>query len=183
MQVSATRTLPEKRDSSTSGMVCGTEWGPAFFLQDSQSRFCLVTFISHRLWENIHAVLVIGYSGPTSDIQVTHGDGGRGGTGRSFWTIKVVPPPGIQIFQQGTCPNLFSKNSRNQEPNIQICEPWWGAFSFKSSKCSFLFLWNKESRGSHCAGQGHSSPWKLPVSETPAPALWTFHLSSLKCLH
>lgn len=83
MQISATRTLPESRDSSTSGMVCGTKWGPAFFLQDSQSRFCLVTFISHKLWENIHAVLVIGYSGPTSDIQVTRGDGGWEGTGRS----------------------------------------------------------------------------------------------------
>lgn len=118
MQISATRTLPENRNSSTSEMLYGTEWGPAFCLQDSQSSFCPVTFISHKLWENIHAVLVIGYSGPTSDLQVTHGNGDRGGTGRSFWTIEVVPPPGIQIFQQGTCPNLFSKNSRNQD--IQI---------------------------------------------------------------
>lgn len=182
MQISAT-TLPESRDSST---MCGTEWGPAFSLHDSQSSFCLETFISNKLWENIHAVLVIGYSGPTSDPQVTHGDGGQRRDWQELLNHQLCIISGTQIFQQGTCPDLFNKSSRNWEPNIQIWEPGWGEHFHSSHQivlCFFFFLWKKESRGSRYAGQGHRSPWKLPVQKTPASALWTFCLSSLKCLH
>lgn len=180
MQIPAASTFPENRVSSTSGMVCEMEWGPAFFLRDSQSSFCLMTFISHKQWENIHAVLVIGTQGPHLILRLHMGMEVRGGTSMRFWTIKVVSSPGIQIFQQGMCPSLFSKSTRNWEPNIQICEPGWGSIFIQVIELlfSFLFLWGKKKKaeallvqskgiavpGSFLCGKHHPRPCEPSAS-------------------